>query len=358
MAKYFENLNDKIKEYFKILSPEIPEFLEEYIETKEMQKQAGISVSCGTYYSKLFPEITLWYSSLDHSVAVALIIWNFTKDKKQTLSGLFHDIATPAFKHTIDFLNGDYEKQESTEELTTKIISNSKQIMQLLDRDGIKIEEVNDYHRYPIADNDTPKLSSDRLEYTLSNGLGVRKKLWDLEEVREIYQNIEVQKNEDGIDELAFQDIKLCESFIHDIAKLWPRWVEDEDRLCMQFIADIVKSMNIKNYITIDDLYKFSEKEVLQLTQNCGDNYIKNAFKNFQNATRSSVYKSDEPNNEIYCTSAKGKKRYINPLVSLDNKVSRIKDVSTIANNDINNFLNMKYHKFIGFDFKFNPYEL
>ena len=55
MAKYFENLNDKIKEYFKILSPEIPEFLEEYIETKEMQKQAGISVSCGTYYSKLFP---------------------------------------------------------------------------------------------------------------------------------------------------------------------------------------------------------------------------------------------------------------------------------------------------------------
>ena len=25
MAKYFENLNEKIKEYFKILSPEIPE---------------------------------------------------------------------------------------------------------------------------------------------------------------------------------------------------------------------------------------------------------------------------------------------------------------------------------------------
>ena len=196
-----------------------------------MQKQAGISVSCGTYYSKLFPEITLWYSSLDHSVAVALIIWNFTKNKKQTLSGLFHDIATPAFKHTIDFLSGDYEKQESTEELTTKIISNSKQIMQLLDRDGIKIEEVNDYHRYPIADNDTPRLSSDRLEYTLSNGLGVRKKLWDLEEVREIYQNIEVQKNEDGIEELGFKDKAICEKFIHDISRLWPRWIEDEDRL-------------------------------------------------------------------------------------------------------------------------------
>ena len=233
----------KIKEYFKILSPEIPEFLEEYIETKEMQKQAGISVSCGTYYSKLFPEITLWYSSLDHSVAVALIIWNFTKDKKQTLSGLFHDIATPAFKHTIDFLNGDYEKQESTEELTTKIISNSKQIMQLLDRDGIKIEEVNDYHRYPIADNDTPKLSSDRLEYTLSNGLGVRKKLWDLEEVREIYQNIEVQKNEDGIEELGFKDISIAEKFIKNMSTLSISYMDSKTKLSMQFLADIIKKM-------------------------------------------------------------------------------------------------------------------
>ena len=184
MKKYFESLKEPIKEYFDILSPEKPDFLEEYINMPEMQKQAGISVSCGTYYSKLFPEITLWYSSLDHSVAVALIIWNFTKDKKQTLAGLFHDIATPAFKHVIDFLNGDYEKQESTEELTTKIISESKKIMSLLNRDGIKIEEINDYHKYPIADNDTPMLSSDRLEYTLSNGFGVRKELWSLDEVK------------------------------------------------------------------------------------------------------------------------------------------------------------------------------
>ena len=70
------------------------------------------------------------------------------------------------------------------------------------------------------------------------------------------------------------------------------------------------------------------------------------------------MYNSDEPNYEIFCTSVKGKKRYINPLVNLENKVSRIKDVSLIANDDIKNFLNMKNHKFIGFDFKFKPYEI
>ena len=30
---------------------------------------------------------------------------------------------------------------------------------------------MNDYQIYPIADNKSPKLSSDRLEYSLSNGL-------------------------------------------------------------------------------------------------------------------------------------------------------------------------------------------
>lgn len=63
-------------------------------------------------------------------------------------------------------MNGDSENQESTEERTEQIIKNSKEIMSLLKRDNIKLEEVSDYHIYPIADNDTPRLSSDRFEYT------------------------------------------------------------------------------------------------------------------------------------------------------------------------------------------------
>lgn len=355
MNNYLNKLNEEIKNYLKILSPEFPEWLLEYIYTPEMLRLDGIGMSCGTLYTKVYND-KYFYSSLTHSVAVALIIWHFTHNKKQTISGLFHDIATPTFKHCIDFMNGDSEHQESTEERTEQIIRNSKEIMALLERDSIKVEEVSDYHIYPIADNDTPRLSADRFEYTLSGGL-YQVRVFELKDIEKYYNNIVILKNEDGIDELAFQDIKLCENFIHDVSKLWPRWVEDEDRLCMQFIADIVKTMNIKNYITVDDLYKFSEKEVLQLIQNCEDNYIKNAFENFQNATRDSVYKSDEPNNEIYCTSVKGKKRYINPLVNIDNKVSRIKDVSVLANDDISNFLNMKHHKFIGFNFWFRPYE-
>ena len=128
------NLNDLRKKYFEVLSPTFPEWLLDYIDTEEMARLSGISMLCGTDYSKCF-DVRYWYSNLDHSVAVALIIWNFTHDKKQTLSGLFHDIATPVFKHCVDFLNGDYMTQESTEDLTTKIISESIEIMNLLKRD-------------------------------------------------------------------------------------------------------------------------------------------------------------------------------------------------------------------------------
>lgn len=167
---YLQSADKKVLDYFNILEPEFPEWLMDYVQTKEMLFQQHISVTCGTIYSDLFQN-NFFFSSLDHSIAVALIIWHFTKDKKQSLSGLFHDIATPVFKHCVDFLNGDYMHQESTEDLTTKIITNSKEIMNLLKRDRIKVDEVNDYHFYPIADNDIPKLSADRLEYSLSNGL-------------------------------------------------------------------------------------------------------------------------------------------------------------------------------------------
>ncbi len=184
MNKYYDNLKDEVKEYFRILSPEFPEWLLEYIDTPEMERIGKISMSCGTDYSKCF-NVRYWYSNLDHSVGVALIIWHFTHDKKQTLSGLFHDIATPVFKHCIDFMNGDSEHQESTEERTTEIIKNSKEIMSLLERDGIKLEEVCDYKIYPIADNDTPKLSADRFEYNFSSGLTFFR-VWELDKIKKI----------------------------------------------------------------------------------------------------------------------------------------------------------------------------
>ena len=303
MKNYFEELDKDIKEYFDILSGgEIPEFLIQYINTPEMQKQKGISVTCACYYTKMFKNINRWYSSLDHSVAVALIIWHFTKDKKQTLAGLFHDIATPCFKHCIDFLNGDYEKQESTEELTTEIIANSKEIMKLLEKDNIRLEEVDDYKIYPIADNDTPKLSADRLEYTFSNGLGVRDIVWNLEGIRKVYEDIEVQKDEDGIQELGFKNIELA------------------------------------------------EKDIIDKIEKSNDDNLVECFEKWRNAKE--LKESEQYIKDKYCLNIKAKMRYIVPLVRKDNEFVRVNEISNSAKEEIENVLNYKTKKYAYLDFK------
>ena len=277
---YINKIHKRTKEYFNILEPDFPDWLHDYINTDAMLKQQYISITCGTIYSDLF-ESNYFFSSLDHSIAVALIIWHFTHDKKQTLSGLFHDIATPVFKHCVDFLNGDHMSQESTEDLTTKTITSSSEIMKLLKRDNIKIEEVEDYHIYPIADNDTPKLSSDRLEYSLSNAL-LTYNLLSLEEIKEIYDDIEIQKNEDNIDELSFKTKKVARKFVKVTSRLSIIYREDRTRYSMQFLADIIKKLNEEEKITQEDLYKLKESEISEIIKNSNYKDIFTIFPNIK----------------------------------------------------------------------------
>ena len=351
---YFNSLNKEIYEYFHILCKDIPEWLIDYIDTPEMQRISKISISCGTDYSGCY-NIKYWYSNLEHSVGVALIIWNFTHDKKATLAGLFHDIATPAFKHCIDFMNNDSEKQESTEERTRDIIANSKEIMALLKRDRISLDEVCDYKIYPIADNDTPRLSSDRLEYSFSSGLTFHR-VWDLDKIKKAYENLTVLVNEDGILELGFKDKSICEKYIDTLSTLWPEWISDKDRIVMQFLADMCKSMNVAGYLAIDDLYTLSEAEVIDKILTCEDKYLVESFKKFQlcSSVRTGI---DVPDGK-YATDVKVKTRYVNPLVMSANGSVRISEVSKSAKERIDKYLSIpKGGYYTYFDFDFVPYE-
>ncbi len=339
---YLENLDKRIIEYLNILEPEFPGWFNDYINTQELLSQKYISVTCGTIYSSLF-ESDFFFSSLDHSVAVALIIWHFTHDKKQTLSGLFHDIATPAFKHCVDFLNGDYMAQESTEDLTTEIIKRSSEIVKLLERDNIKVSEIEDYHIYPIADNDTPRLSADRLEYSLSNALFTYK-LLDIESIKEIYNDIEIQKNSENEMELGFKTKKIARKFVKVTSRLSIIYREDRTRYSMQFIADILKHLSNENKISRQDLYNLKESEVIDVIESSKYNDIFNIWKN---ATK--VKTSKEEPKDVYYVHHGAKIRYIDPLVNGE----RISKICKIANKMINKNLSYDMNNYVYLDFKF-----
>ena len=57
----------------------------------------------------------------------------------------------------------------------------------LLNKDNILLDDVCNYKIYPIADNKTPRLSANRLEYTLSSGLTFSQ-VWSIEDIKKFIQ--------------------------------------------------------------------------------------------------------------------------------------------------------------------------
>lgn len=320
-----------------------------------MQRLSGVSVMCGLDYTSLYT-YPHFHHSLEHSIGVALIVWHFTHDKKQTLAGLFHDIATPAFKHSIDFMNGDAETQESTEERTAQIIRDSRVITKQLKRDHILPSEVSDYHLYPIADNQLPNLAADRLEYTLSNGF-LLYNTWDFEKVKTFYNDLIILKNENGLDEIGFQTPSIASEFATLNLSLAAHYHGDKARATFQFLADLIQSMINGGYLTVDDLYVMSEREVVDWILSCGDKTLAEALRNFQRAT--TVFSSGVAKKNCYCISTKAKVRYIVPLVKSQKPGrpdQRITALDRATDKAVQEYLDTKQSRYVGFDFDFKPY--
>ncbi len=350
--KCLKSLTPEAREYLKVLAPEFPAWLLKYLAAPEMQRLTKVSNNCGLMHTNLY-QYKHEYMVFLHSVATALIVWNLTHDKKQTLAALLHDIASPAFKHSIDFMNNDAEHQESTEADTGKMIRESRVITRLLKKDGILVSEVSDYRLYPLADNEIPGLSADRLEYTLANGYFLYD-TWTLDDVKEIYQDLVVVKNESGVDEMAFASEKIAAKFTKGFLALSEIYQGDKSRANMQFIADILHSMIVRGDLTTDDLYVMSEREIIDWILSCGDKVLSEAFRNYQRAT--TVVSSNTLKKNIYCVPAGYKVRYAVPLVQTEDGVKRVTELDRSVDKAVKDFLDLKPAKYVGFDFDFKPY--
>jgi len=306
-----------------------PAFIEPYLCSKSMQRLKGVDMNCGlqftshTGFSSYGP-----YSRYEHSVGVACIIWYFTHDKKQTLAGLFHDISTRAFSHVIDFVRKDYLVQESTEDYTRQFILQDPVIMNQLLFDGISVDEVFDYHVYPIADNDSPRLSADRLEYTLGNLLNYRKRT--IEEIEKYYKDLTVGISEDGKQEIMFQNLDIAEEFAFGALSCGMIYSCDFDRYGMEKLAEILRKALKDNILTESDLY-LSEIEVVNKLSHSD---LRNAWDEY---TRFYDVVKDSSGDIM----VDAKKRYIDPYVC---KHGRVTTISTAFKNAVNEFKNTDYH--------------
>jgi HD superfamily phosphohydrolase len=328
--------------YTSIYTDDIPVLLEQLAHTSEMRRLSDIGMHCGCEYAK-FPFYQMErtpYTRLIHSVGVSKIVWNFTHDIRQAIAGLLHDIATPVFAHTIDFLQGDHLTQESTEDKTLSFIESSREITDLLKLHHIRIEDVSDYHIYPIADNDTPMLSADRLEYTIGNGFCLYN--MELKTLNGIYQDLTVTQNEHGIEELCFQSVDAAKKFTEISLRNSRFFVSDEDRFSMQYLADIIRVAVDDGILVPSDLY-LTEKEVIKILKQ--DKKLSKMWKGYTDI--SAVETSAEKLENQYCVNVSAKKRYIDPLVIMGNTTKRLTEIDIDIQDQIHIFLNSDFNKWI-----------
>lgn len=294
---YLEQLNYK----------ELPDFLIKYLQTSSLLRLKKVGYFCGMdYASKNIYNFSEYISRYDHSLTVGLLVYKLTKNKIATLAGLFHDIATPCFSHVIDYMNKDYEKQESTEKYTGYILERDEYLKKCLKEDNIEIDDIINFKKYTIVDNERPKVCADRIDGVILTGIGWTKNIDD-KDIEQIVDDLCIFKNEEDEDEIGFKTQRIAEKVLEVSKSIDIYCHSKEDNYMMELLAEITKLSIDKKYILYEDLYLYNEEEIFSLWKRKEDKEFLALIDKFENIEKSEIAMLDIPNIKI---------RNLNPIVN------------------------------------------
>lgn len=300
-------MKNLLNEYKKLLNiDKIPEFLIKYLEIPSLIRLKDIDYFCGmNYASKNIYNFKEKITRYDHSLTTSLLIYKLTKDKKLTIAGLFHDISTPCFSHAIDYMNKDYEKEESTEEYTLEILKNDKLLLEYLKQDNIPLEEISNYKNLSIVDTHRPKLCADRLDGIILNSISWTKNITK-NDIKEILNNTSIYNNENNEKEIGFTSLKTAKKVLKLNDEINKKCHSKEDKYMMELLALITKLSIENNIITYKDLYYETENNILNKLNNANNIEIQKLLIKFKIISLSEI-------KDIKIENLK--KRTINPIV-------------------------------------------
>lgn len=268
---------------------DIPEFIKKYLDVLSLTRLKNIGYFCGMdYASKNIYNFKEYITRFDHSLSTALLTFKLTKNKIETLAALFHDIATPCFSHVIDYMNKDYENQESTEEYTSEIIKQDHKLQEYLKEDDINIEDIINFKKYSIVDNKRPKLCADRLDGIILNGISWAKNINE-SDIKEIVSDLKVYDNEDKEKELGFKSKDIALKTIKINEEIEKLYHSSEDNYMMELLADITRISIENKIITYKDLYYLDEPNLFKKIKASKVEKLKSLMDRFENIKKSEI---------------------------------------------------------------------
>jgi hypothetical protein len=128
-----------------------------------------------------------------------------------------------------------------------------------------------------------------------------------MEEIPNIINNIEVQKNENNELELGLKNIEVARLLCELNKKIDELCHSNEDNYMMELLAEITEYAIDKEYIDYENLYKYTEEKVFKILNSIDDNGLQLMLNLFKSVSLDQITQKDLP---------KIKRRLINPLVN------------------------------------------
>jgi len=156
--------------------------------------------------------------------------------------------------------------------------------LKCLKKDKINVNDIIDFKKYTIVDNDRPKLCADRLDGVLLTGMFWTKDL-NIKDVKEILNSIEVYKNENNEEELGFNNLEIAKKVMSVSDNIDVFCHSKEDNYMMELLANLTKFAIDHRYLGYEELYYYDEDFIHKVFESIKDeNFIRryNKFKNIK----------------------------------------------------------------------------
>lgn len=334
------------KEYNAINQEGTTKELEKYFETKTMRRLQKIGLFCGMDYTSIASLKPIeYYSRLDHSKNVAYTAWKCSEDLKIALTGAFHDVGTLSFSHVNSFKQGNSILQDQDEREIESILKQDEELLEYLEEDKIKLEEVIYPKKYPLIDKEIPALCLDRVDsilatclfWTHTHSINTIQSLYYMliylesikglsyDEANSRLKNFqgELALTEDGVT-TTFEDFFAA---IHTYSK---KLLSKEDRYMMELFGLTLKYYEDIGIIQEEDLWNLGEEEVIQKIRNSKKKDV------LQDVLAVSKVEFAKDEDEGLILRPKPKIRQANPLCLSQMELSEIQTITGLFYRELN----------------------
>lgn len=177
----------------------VDDVIYEITNTKIFKRLKNIYQSGGGYLVN-----ELWnVNRHEYSIGTMILSLKFNGNIEEQIKALLHDTSHTAFSHVIDYVLKN--KNEDYHEKIKKNFLNDEELLSILRKYNLNIKRIMSKN-YSFLDDELPKLSFDRIDYTLRDLF--RQKKISLKEIREIVNRLTAYQNK-----LCFNSLEIGKWF-------------------------------------------------------------------------------------------------------------------------------------------------